>query len=222
MRQLWTNNAKSTLASAITSSGATSLTVQPGDGGLFPNPGATDFFQVTLENGLTREIVKVTARSADTFTIVRGQEGTTATTFPLGATVDLRDTADALQRGTRSRTIGAAYDGGGVVLITTGVATTKVPVGPMSYAGTIVGVSIVTGVDSGSATIGVTKCSRTSYPGSLVDITGGNDVVLTSANSMHDTTLSGWTTTFSVEDVFQFQLKSTSLVKTLTIFLEIE
>ena len=91
MSALYTNNAATTLASGINNS-VTSLTVASATGGLFPSPTGTDYFYVTLENtaGTVREIVKVTARSTDTLTIVRGQDGTSAQTFATGDKVELR------------------------------------------------------------------------------------------------------------------------------------
>lgn len=95
---LFTNNAASTLASSINSS-VTSLTVASGQGTLFPNPTAGQYFYCTLSNttGTIIEIVKVTARSSDTFTIVRGQDNTAASSFLAGDKVELRLTAADLQ-----------------------------------------------------------------------------------------------------------------------------
>lgn len=92
----WTNNASSTLASGI-GTGATSLTVATGTGTKFPTitGGSGDYFWVTLEDAnpaTIREIVKVTARSGDTMTIVRAQQNTTAQTFSTGAIVAHRAT----------------------------------------------------------------------------------------------------------------------------------
>lgn len=91
---LFTNNAATTLASGITSI-ATSLTVATSTGGLFPSPTAGQYFYATLQNttGTVIEIVKVTARTTDTFTIVRAQDGTTASAFSAGDKVELRCTA---------------------------------------------------------------------------------------------------------------------------------
>jgi len=90
----FTNNAATTLASSILI-GATSLTVTSGTGALFPTLTGSNFFYCTLQNtaGTTVEIVKVTARSTDTFTIVRAQEGTSASAFASGDKVELRLTA---------------------------------------------------------------------------------------------------------------------------------
>ena len=90
----FTNNAATTLASGILAA-ATSLTVATGTGALFPTLTGSNFFYCTLQNtaGTTIEIVKVTARSTDTFTIVRAQEGTSASAFSTGDKVELRLTA---------------------------------------------------------------------------------------------------------------------------------
>ncbi|MDM3377217.1 hypothetical protein OGV37_20400, partial [Citrobacter sp. Cb010] len=75
------NNAQTVLAAGISSS-ATSLTVNTGTGSLFPSPVAgSSFFKLTIIDAATgslTEIIHVTARSGDVFTIQRGQEGTTA------------------------------------------------------------------------------------------------------------------------------------------------
>ena len=94
MSVLFSNNAATNLAASITS-GATSLTVTSGTGSLFPNPTNTDYFLLTLIgiSGSPIEIVKVTSRSSDTMTIVRAQEGTTASAFNGGDKVELRITA---------------------------------------------------------------------------------------------------------------------------------
>ena len=92
----FTNNAASTLASSILSS-ATSLTVATGQGALFPSLGAGDYFYCTLANTAgTVEIVKVTARATDVFTIVRAQDNTTAANWSLGDKVELRLVAASL------------------------------------------------------------------------------------------------------------------------------
>lgn len=84
------NNARSTLAAALSSSG-TQLTVQPGHGGRFPRAEATYdeifsciLFQSDLE---TYEIVYATGRGGDVLTIERAKEGTVALSFPPGAVI---------------------------------------------------------------------------------------------------------------------------------------
>lgn len=86
------NNAGTTLASSLTTS-STVMTVAAGTGAQFPSPNAAlgQYFAMTLvpaasSTGLPNEIVYVTARSGDTMTILRGQEGTTPLTWSVGDT----------------------------------------------------------------------------------------------------------------------------------------
>jgi hypothetical protein len=107
----FTNNAATTLASSILI-GATSLTVAASTGALFPTLTGTNFFYCTLQNtaGTVIEIVKVTARSTDTFTIVRAQEGTSASAFASGDKVELRLTAGEINQLFSGITQGAGTD----------------------------------------------------------------------------------------------------------------
>src|SRR5580765_964900 len=95
---LFANNANTTLAGGITS-GATSLTVASGAGAKFPSPTGGDYFVATLINTTTlvSEIIHVTARSTDTFTIVRAQEGTPAVAWASGDTIAMLMTAGTAQ-----------------------------------------------------------------------------------------------------------------------------
>ena len=94
----FTNNAATLLASSITS-GDTSLTVSAATGSLFPTLAGGQYFYCTLTNAAATvvEIVKVTARSTDTFTIVRAQDNTAASAFSAGEKVELRLVAVELQ-----------------------------------------------------------------------------------------------------------------------------
>lgn len=90
------NNATTTLASGIISSDTT-ITVAGSSGGLFPAAGSGDYFYATLVNSANDiEIVKVTARSGDVMTVVRGQDGTVALDWIGGDRFELRITARAL------------------------------------------------------------------------------------------------------------------------------
>jgi hypothetical protein len=92
----FTNNATSTLAAGINNA-VTSLTVATGQGVLFPTLGAGDYFYCTLTNlAGTIEIIKVTARSGDVFTMTRAQDGTSATSWSIGDKVELRLVAASL------------------------------------------------------------------------------------------------------------------------------
>jgi hypothetical protein len=90
MTILVANNAVGALASNINDT-QLSLVLQGGQGALFPNPTAGQFFYATIiTDSNTREIVKVTARATDTLTIVRAQDGTSASAFTAGDRVELR------------------------------------------------------------------------------------------------------------------------------------
>lgn len=82
MTQLFTNNA-STVLSGTLSQGGTTLVVATGTGDKFPTPTGDDFALITLYetdvsgNESRIEVIKLTARTADTFTIVRDVEALT-------------------------------------------------------------------------------------------------------------------------------------------------
>jgi hypothetical protein len=84
------NNAAGTLASGITNS-ATSITLTATHGARFPTLGASDYFYATLADPSNNlEVVKVTARSGDVLTVVRGQDGTTGLAYSAGDRFELR------------------------------------------------------------------------------------------------------------------------------------
>jgi len=86
----FSNNASTTLGSGIAPS-ATTITVATSTGAEFPTLAAGQYFTATLiasgsSTGTPNEIVRVTARTGDTMTVVRGQEGTTAQSWSVGDT----------------------------------------------------------------------------------------------------------------------------------------
>ncbi|CAB4132800.1 Intramolecular chaperone auto-processing domain containing protein [uncultured Caudovirales phage] len=95
MSIVFTNNSSTTLASAILYTDV-SFTVATGTGSTFPAISGGDVAYLTLTDGSNYEIVKVTGRSGDIFTCVRGQDGTSALPWASGTTVQLRTTAAAL------------------------------------------------------------------------------------------------------------------------------
>lgn len=88
----FTNFGTSTIANAGgILAGDLSLDVAAGEGALFPALGAGEYFYCVLVDGAgNREVIKVTARAVDTFTITRAQDGTAARAFALGDLVELR------------------------------------------------------------------------------------------------------------------------------------
>lgn len=95
MTVLLPNNAATTLSTAIDAT-ETGLVVT--DGSVFPTPGASEHFYVTLVSpqGML-EIVKVTARSGNVLTGVRGAEGTTPSPFAAGSRVEARVTGQGVK-----------------------------------------------------------------------------------------------------------------------------
>lgn len=136
MTILFSNNATSTLAGSI-SNVATTANLSAGTGALFPNPTGGDYFVLTFTDaatGLLTEIVHVTARSTDTITIVRAQEGTAAQAWAAGDLASNLFTAgqmgDLLQDGD-ALALGGAYavDAGSANAVSITLSPT-----PASYA----------------------------------------------------------------------------------------
>jgi hypothetical protein len=91
------NNARGFLSTAITGSD-TQIVLSTGTGAAFPTltTGDTFFATIVSADGLF-EIVKATARSTDTLTVVRAQEGTAALSFNPGSLVELRVTVGNIE-----------------------------------------------------------------------------------------------------------------------------
>lgn len=98
MAQLFRNNAFSSLGASLTNV-ATSLTVTTGHGDRFPMVAAPDFMLLTLQDASNNiEVIRVTQRTAgaDSMTVIRAQDGTSARAWNLGDVLELRLTAFAL------------------------------------------------------------------------------------------------------------------------------
>jgi len=176
---LFTNNAATTLASSITNV-ATTLTVASGTGALFPSPTGSNYSYVTLINaaGTVLEIVKLTARSTDTLTITRAQEGTTASAFSTGDKVELRVTAAGMTD---------TFNNGGVQSI---VAGTGISVS--SATGNVTVTSTVTSpIPSGSVMLFYQSAAPTGW----TQVTSLNDYDLRLVSGAGGTT--GGTTAYS-------------------------
>jgi len=98
MRDIFTNFAESIIAD-VGGIGvdAVEFTVDGGHGALFPAPGADEMFRIVCVTAAgAREVMYVTDVSADTFTVVRAREGTTALVFEENDRVFHRVTAGML------------------------------------------------------------------------------------------------------------------------------
>ena len=87
------NLASTTLASSLSNT-ATSISVTSSSS--FPTLGSGDYFYASIGEGSGSEIVKVTGVSSNTFTVVRGQDGTSAQNWSSGSVIALRVVAAAL------------------------------------------------------------------------------------------------------------------------------
>ena len=104
--QLYSNYAQTYITPGITDT-ATTMVCATTDGGLFSVPVDQEFELLTLTDGTYWEVVKVTSRVDDTFTIERGHEGAArawADNTILKSTV----TEDTLDRFLQKEQIGAA------------------------------------------------------------------------------------------------------------------
>lgn len=131
------NFARSTVATAPSpASSGTSLVLAAGEGALFPDPGTDGAFNVVLwpaadsaPTATTAEVVRVTARSTDTLTITREQEGTTGKTVATSWNVALTFTKkgyDDIVSSSGTSSGSGILTGGGLSIGTggAGVATT--------------------------------------------------------------------------------------------------
>jgi hypothetical protein len=115
MVQKFANAARAYLASTVSDS-ATTVTID-GGGSLFPAITSPEFSRAVLQDANGIEVVLITAHTAgsDTFTVTRGQEGTTARSFATGSVFGIRMTSadgdtfvakqDALVSGTNIKTV---------------------------------------------------------------------------------------------------------------------
>ena len=86
----FSNNASSSITHALTAD-ATSISITPGTGDLFPSIiEGEDYFYATLAGNNGLEIVKVTKRVLDTMTVERAQDNTDALLFDIGDLFELR------------------------------------------------------------------------------------------------------------------------------------
>lgn len=89
----YSNNATTTLPGAITNS-ATSITVT--DASTFPAIASPDYAYLTFASATATEVVKCTNRTGNVLTVIRAQEGTTASAFATDDRVELRLTSAML------------------------------------------------------------------------------------------------------------------------------
>lgn len=89
------NNFSTTLNGSISNS-VTSVVLTSVTG--FPSIGSGVTCTISVQNGSTNELMIATALSSFTLTVTRGAEGTTPSSFATGSTVEIRTTADSIDR----------------------------------------------------------------------------------------------------------------------------
>lgn len=98
MTILYTNNASTLLASTIVDDVQTTFSVSTGDGILFPLPTGGDYFVIAIEDAAANiELMKVTNKAGDLFTVERGFDNSTARAWSVGARIELRITAHQME-----------------------------------------------------------------------------------------------------------------------------
>lgn len=132
---LYANNASNTLNGAITNV-ATSITLN--DASEFDAIGAGEQYYITVTDGTNIEIMLATALSTNTFTVIRGQQGTSNVAFADGSLVEQRVTAGDLDNFVQMAETGAIDFGGATSLeIPNGAAPTVNAAGEIAVDTTI-------------------------------------------------------------------------------------
>jgi len=177
--QLFANNAKTTLAAGITST-QTTITVASGTGSLFPSPvSGVSAFTLTLVSATsssTYEICLCTARSGDTLTVVRGQEGTSGQPFLLNDIVGQYDTAGVMAALVQSQQLQNQYY---MFSVATGTANALTATIPSLLTSLPDGMSIVVKssyANTGAATLNLTLGSTST--GAKAIVTGNNNALV--------------------------------------------
>lgn len=90
MGQKYKNNAKGTLNASILAADTT-IDLTAGHGARFPALSGSDYAIATLiDASLNYEVIKITARTVDQLTVVRGQDGTVARDYAAGDRIEQR------------------------------------------------------------------------------------------------------------------------------------
>jgi hypothetical protein len=195
MAILFTNNASTTLAVTLNPGDLTAI-LAGGTGALFPSPSGGDLFYLTIEDsGGNLEVCHCTGRSADTLTIVRGRDGTTAQTFTAGARVELRVTAGVMAELVQTATLaginmtaGAGLTGGGDISASRSFALDTANNRNVDHSA----VSVTAGNGlTGGGTLAATRTLTLGTPASLTKTTANG---VTAESHTHAITSSVWDT----------------------------
>ncbi len=167
--------------------------------------------ELSYVKGVTSSIqTQINAKGTGTVTSVVSGAGLVSGTITTTGTV-------ALSVNSRTRTVGAFFDGGGSTPAPGKVFFVIVP-----YSGTITAWSITSDV-TGSAVIDVWKVALGSAPGTVANTIAGSDKpTLSSAAHNTDSTLTGWgSTTVTAGDVVYFHLDSSATLTQINVALTV-
>lgn len=114
------------------------------------------------------------------------------------------------------RSFGVTFDGGGSALVAGTKLAFRVPTD-----GTVIAVTSTADV-SGSSVVDIKKCTLGTYPGSLTSIVASAPPTLSLAQVVKDSTLTGWTTTISADDMLEFSLTSSTTITKLVVSIDVK
>lgn len=222
MPALFKNNASALLASSLTTTDTT-VVLSAGLGNSFPSPTGSSYFYGTLFDDLGNyEIVKCTARTTDTLTVVRAQDGTNPLEFTAGDGFALRPIAavlnnfaqlDAANTFTGVNTFSAANIFTGAVSYTVSptAPTVATPDNTTKLATTAFVTASIANIPAQVPTGSVFLLYQAAAPTGWTQVTTLNDYALRIVSSTGGST--GGTTAFST--VFTNQTVSTTISGTI-------
>ena len=167
-----TNNAFGTLSAGINRS-VTTIALDAGQGAKFPTLTGSEFFFATIiDTSNNLEIVKVTARSSDSMTVIRAHDNTTARSFSVGDRFELRPVAALFD---------SIRDGIGI----TGKADA------ISSAGAVSLTHLVTEITTGGSAMAISLANGTAGQIKIISmvVDGGGTATLTPATFANGTTV---------------------------------
>lgn len=209
---IWSNDAITTLASSVSNS-ATTIPLAAGTGSKFPSPTSGQIFPLTLisaTNPATFEITYCTARSGDSCTVIRGQEGTSAVAWNAGDLAQNLVTAGTLLFLYEQQFGSQSFSSSGTFTVPVGVYSIDVEMwggggpggntsatgintygGPGGGAGYCAGVMPVTPGQAITVTVGIAGVSLTGASGGTSTMTNGAGVTFTATGGTAGDTVSG-------------------------------
>lgn len=145
----------------------------------------------------------------------RDSSGGDVQELTLGDGLTLTTTIVSASLNSRTRTIPITFDGGGSVL-TTGA---KKAYWSPEHSGTITKWRLLAD-QSGSVVVDIWKDTYANYPPTVADtVTASAKPTITTALKGESSTLTGWTTSFSAGDVFEFNIDSVTSITKVTLML---